>query len=235
MAVGELGHLGEERSARASDRNGTIPPGWRHNPTSLRRRALLAVLAAAGFGIALYLTLFQFDAWTTVWDPWFDSRTVLELTSPVPDALAGVLAYGTELLLLALGGRDRWRTLPWVCLALGAVLTGGAVVSIALIIIQPTVAGAWCTLCLVSAAISLLLFVLGIGEARAAWQAIRRSVARGWSFGDAFWGRAAVAREPSPAPAPVPVSGGSHGRGWLPVAFMVGAALLLLARRDRRP
>ncbi len=239
MAVEERRHPGEERSARAGNRERAIPPGWHHNPTSLRRRALLAVLAACGLCIALYLTLFQFDAWTTVWDPWFDSRTVLDLTSPVPDALAGVLAYGAELLLLALGGRDRWRTLPWVCLALGAVLSGGAVVSIALIVIQPTVAGAWCTLCLVSAAISLILFVFGIGEARAAWQAIRRSVARGWSFGDAFWGRAAIACEPAsahaPAPAPSRVPPGSHGRAWLPVAFVVGAALVLLARRDRSP
>jgi uncharacterized membrane protein len=118
---------------------------------------------------------------------------VLDLTHPVPDALAGVLAYGAELVLLALGGRDRWRTLPWVCLALGAVLTTGAIVSIALIVVQPTIAGAWCTLCLASAVISLVLFALGIGEARAAGQEIRRARAGGWSLGDAFWGRAAVA------------------------------------------
>lgn len=169
-----------------------VPPGWSHNPTSPSRRGLLAVLAGAGFLVALYLTLYQWDAWG-VWDPFFDSRTVLDLTHPVPDALAGVIAYGTELLLLALGGRDRWRSLPWVCLGLAAVLSAGAVVSIGLIIVQPTVAGDWCTLCLVSAALSLALFALGIGEGRAAWQHIRRAVEQGVSFGDAFWGRAASA------------------------------------------
>jgi hypothetical protein len=124
-----------------------------------------------------------------VWDPFFDATTVLDLTQPVPDALAGVAAYGVELVLLALGGRDRWQRLPWVCLALGAVLSIGAVTSIALIIVQPTVAGGWCTLCLLSAAISLALFCLGIGEARAAWQHVRRELARGTALGDAVWGR----------------------------------------------
>jgi len=83
-------------------------------------------------------------------------------------ALAGALAYGAELLLLGLAGRDRWRSLPWTCLALGAVLSTGAVVSIVLIVVQPTMAGTWCTLCLVSPGLSLALFALGIGEARAA-------------------------------------------------------------------
>lgn len=145
-----------------------------------------------GLAVASYLTLFQLGVLDEVWDPWFDSPTVLELTAPVPDAAAGVLAYGTELVLLGLGGRDRWRSLPWACLALGAVLTCGAAVSVALIIIQPAVARAWCALCLVSAALSLALFVLGIGEARAAWQHVRRARRSGESLGDAVWGRSLV-------------------------------------------
>jgi hypothetical protein len=171
--------------------NEAIPPGWNHNPTNWRRRALLAGLAFAGLVISFYLTLYQWDAWSNVWDPFFDSRKVLDLTHPVPDAFAGVLAYGSELLLLAVGGADRWRSLPWTCVVLGAILTGGVVVSIALIVIQATVVGSWCTLCLASAAISVALFALGIGEARAAWQHISRARRLGTSLGDAFWGRAA--------------------------------------------
>lgn len=167
---------------------GPIPPGFDSNPTSYRKRARLAVLAFAGLLVASYLTLYQWDAWP-VWDPFFDSTKVLDLTHPVPDALAGVAAYGSELLLLALGGRDRWQRLPWACLALAAILITGAVVSIALIIVQPTVAGGWCTLCLVSAALSLALFFLGIDEGRAAWQHVRRELARGTALGDAVWGR----------------------------------------------
>jgi Vitamin K epoxide reductase family len=170
-----------------------VPPGWDENPTAPARRALLAVLAACGLVVASYLTLFQIGAIGSVWDPFLDSRPVLELTDPVPDALAGVLAYATELVLLALGGADRWRSLPWACLALGAVLTAGAVTSIALIVIQPAVAGAWCTLCLVSAALSFALFALGIDEARAAWQHVRRARGSGASLVDAVGGRAAWA------------------------------------------
>jgi hypothetical protein len=158
------------------------------NPSSYRRRALLAGLAFAGLLVAAYLTLYQWDAWP-VWDPFFDATKVLDLTEPVPDALAGVAAYGAELLLLALGGEDRWQRLPWACLALGAVLVTGAVVSIALIILQPTVAGDWCTLCLASAAISLTLFFFGIDEPRAAWRHVREELARGTALGDAVWGR----------------------------------------------
>jgi uncharacterized membrane protein len=176
--------------ARRRQRRTPVPPGWERNPTSLGHRGLLAVLAFAGLVVALYLTLYQLRLYDTVWDPFFDSRKVLDLTWPVPDALAGVAAYGTELVLLAPGGADRWRSLPWACLALGAVLSIGAVVSIGLIIVQPTVAGAWCTLCLLSAALSLALFALGIGEARAAWQHVRSAVTRGASWGDAVWGRA---------------------------------------------
>lgn len=178
-------------AADAPSPSRAVPPGWEENPTSFSRRALLAALAGLGFVVALYLTLYQWRAWSNVWDPFFDSRKVLDLTAPVPDALAGVLAYGAELLLLALGGRDRWRSLPWACLALGAVLSTGAVVSIALIVVQPTVAGTWCTLCLVSAGLSLALFALGIGEARAAWQHVRRAREHGIALGDAVWGRAA--------------------------------------------
>src|SRR3954452_7728874 len=177
-------------AARRTERPTDVPPGWDHNPTSAGRRMLLAALAFAGLVVATYLTLYQFDLYATVWDPLADSEPVLDLTKPVPDALAGVAAYGTELLLLAVGGRDRWRSLPWACLALGLVLAIGAVVSVALIVIQPTVAGAWCTLCLVSAALSLALFALGIGEARAAWQHVRRARARGARLEDAVWGRA---------------------------------------------
>ncbi len=174
-----------------------VPPGWDHNPTSLGRRALLAALAGCGLLLALYLTLYQWDAWSDVWDPFFDSRTVLDLTHPVPDALAGVAAYGSELLLLALGGDDRWRSLPWACLSLGAVLALGGVVSIGLIIVQPTVAGDWCTLCLASAAISLALLALGFDEARAAWQHVTRARRQGVPLGDAVWGRAAWASRPA--------------------------------------
>lgn len=184
----------------ADDADPAVPPGWDHNPTSLARRAVLGALAFLGLAIATYLVLYQFRLYHSLWDP-FDAKKVVDATYPVPDAFAGVLAYGAELLLLALGGRDRWRSLPWACLALGAILATGVLVSLALIVVQPTVIGAWCGFCLLSALLSFVLFFLGVGEARAAWQHVRRARARGVSLGDAVWGRAAHAsggRAPSP-------------------------------------
>ena len=180
LVTGIQNHMGDAET----------PRGWSKNPTDYKHRARLGILAFVGFGIALYLTLYQFRAYDSVWDPFFDSKKVVDATYPIPDALAGVIAYGAELLLLALGGRDRWRRLPWACLALGAVLTGGVVVSVALIVIQPTLIGHWCTLCLGSALVSFALFALGIDEARAAWQYVSRARQAGIPLGDAVWGRA---------------------------------------------
>jgi len=115
----------------------SVPPGWDENPTRYGRRVLLAVLAFGGLLVAGYLSLFQLGVFDSAWDPFFDPRPVLELTEPLPDAVAGVLAYGAELVLLAIGGPERWRTAPWTCLA------------------------------------------LGIGEARAAYQQLRRATAAG--------------------------------------------------------
>lgn len=127
----------------------------------------MPALAAVGLGVAGYLTLVQVGALSSVSDPLFgsaSSRSVLDLTAPVPDAAAGVVAYGTELVLL-LARRTR--------VLLGLILIAGGATSVALILIQPTIAGSWCTLCLVSAAVSFALLGLGHAEARAALAALR--------------------------------------------------------------
>src|SRR5690242_9296696 len=96
----------------------SIPPGWHHNPTSRRHRAVLIALAALGFAIAAYLSLYQFRLYESVWDPIFGgshSKDVLDWTYPFPDAMLGVIAYATEVALLIPGRDDRWRTMPGVC------------------------------------------------------------------------------------------------------------------------
>ena len=128
----------------------------------------MLLLAVGGLLVAAYLTLVQLDVSIGAWDPIFgpaSTRQVLDLTRPVPDALAGVLAYATEVVLL-LTRRGR--------LLLGIVLCAGGLTSVALIIIQPAVVGAWCALCLASAALSLALLVLGRQEAADALTALRR-------------------------------------------------------------
>jgi hypothetical protein len=146
--------------ARRQDADGQ----WGSAPAPSR---LMVALAAAGLVIASYLTLAQVDV-VAAWDPIFgdhDTRAVLDLTHPVPDAAAGVLAYAAELALLL---ARRARAL------LGLILIAGAMTSVALIVIQPTVAEHWCALCLGSAAISLALLALGRAEAAAFLCALRR-------------------------------------------------------------
>jgi hypothetical protein len=130
------------------------------------RRYAVAVLAFAGLCIASYLTLYQVGVLDDVWEPFFGdgSRSVLDWTHPVPDAAAGVIAYAAEVVLSFVGDEDRVRTAPWAVLALGVVIVCGAVASIALLLIQPLAVGDWCTLCVCSAILSLVIFALAIDE-----------------------------------------------------------------------
>lgn len=166
------------------------PPGWNENPTAWPKRIRLIAVALAGLIVAGYLTLYQLGFLAVVWDPFFPngSPRVLHLLDPVPDAALGALAYGTEIVLSLIGDEDRWRTAPWTVLALGFVILMGAIVSVALVLIQPLVAGAWCTLCLVSAAVSFVVFALSINESRAAWQHLRWVRVSGDSVWKALWG-----------------------------------------------
>ena len=168
--------------------SGPIPPGWDENPTAWPKRLRLAALALVGLLVAGYLTLFQLGVFPGVWDPFFRSEAVLTLMEPFPDAALGVLAYGAEIVLSFVGGRDRWRTAPWTVLAFGVVILGGAVVSVLLMMIQPLFAGAWCTLCLASAAISLAIFGWGADEPLAALQHLKRVRDSGGPVWRALWG-----------------------------------------------
>lgn len=165
----------------------SIPPGFEKNPTAWPRRIVLAALALAGLCVSVYLTLFQVEVLQSVWDPFFRSPKVLEYLG-IPDAALGALAYGTEVVLTFIGGRSRWRTAPWTVLAFGVVILGGALVSLLLIGMQAFLVDAWCTLCLASAAISLAIFALGVGEPLAGLRHLLRVRAEGGSVWRALWG-----------------------------------------------
>ncbi len=149
-----------------------VPPGFDENPTTWARRVPIIVLAFAGLCVSVYLTLFQINVLGSVWDPFFHSPTVLEYLG-IPDAALGALAYGTEIILSLIGGRHKWRTMPWTVLAFGVVILSGALVSVLLILMQAFLVGAWCTLCLASAALSLAIFILGYREPLAGLRYLR--------------------------------------------------------------
>ncbi|MBV9359408.1 MAG: vitamin K epoxide reductase, partial [Chloroflexi bacterium] len=109
-------------------RAGGTPDGLRSNPCSVpaspsawSRRLPVVVLALIGCAIATYLTLYQWRVTTSVWDPFFGSHSSEAVLSspisrflPLPDATLGALAYLIEAIVTALGGRNRWRTSPWL-------------------------------------------------------------------------------------------------------------------------
>jgi hypothetical protein len=175
-------------------RTSSTPPGWTANPSSWRDRVPLIALALLGFAIAGYLTLFQLQVLGSVWDPFFGAGSITILRSsvsrllPIPDAALGALGYLVDAVAGTVGGSARWRTMPWIVLLFGLSVGPLGAASVVLVIAQPVVFGAWCTLCLASAAVSLAMIGPAMDEVLASLQYLRRTHDRGRSAWRAFWG-----------------------------------------------
>ncbi len=163
----------ESQKVKRDQVSGSAPPG-RQAPSSWRKRARVLVLAAAGFAVATYLTSYQLGLLGQVWDPIFgaasSSRVLhspLSAMLPVPDASVGALGYLMDLVLTSIGGSERWRTRPTIVLLLGAVTLVMGLVSLILVFSQLVVLRSPCTLCLASAALSILIFPLAWEEVAA--------------------------------------------------------------------
>lgn len=91
--------------------------------------------------------------------------------------------------------------MPWIVI-LFAVLVGPlGGISIALVIAQPVIESAWCTLCLATAAISILMISPAVDEALASLQYMKRVVDSGeGSWWQAFWGLRTPRRPPRRMP-----------------------------------
>ena len=174
----------------------SIPTGWSYNPSEWSQRLPVVGLAVVGFAIAVYLTLFQVGSLATVWDPFFGDGSRRILTSgvsrvlPVPDAALGAFGYLLDAVTGAIGGRDRWRTMPWIVVIFGLAVGPLGAVSILLVVLQPVLLDAWCALCLASAVISVLMIGPALDELLASLQHLARERARGTAFWRAFWGLA---------------------------------------------
>jgi uncharacterized membrane protein len=171
-----------------------VPPGWSYNPSSWSERLPLIGLALLGTVIAGYLALYQTGVLKSAWDPFFGRGTQVILHSPVsrilpiPDAALGAIGYLLDAVSGAVGGRDRWRTMPWIVVLFGIAVGPLGLVSILLVIIQPVPFRAWCTLCLASATISIAMIGPAMDELLASLQYLRRERQRGRTFWQAFWG-----------------------------------------------
>jgi hypothetical protein len=170
------------------------PPGWSYDPSAWGERIPIVVLATIGFLIAGYLALYQVGVFGSVFEPFFGRGSERILGSgvsrllPIPDAALGALGYLADAVSGLIGGRGRWRTMPWLVLLFGLFVGPFGAVSITLVIIQPVVYDSWCTLCLCSALISVLMIGPALDEVLASLQHLRSEARAGRSWWDALWG-----------------------------------------------
>jgi uncharacterized membrane protein len=135
------------------------------SPSRSRKRWAAALLALLGAAVSSWLAAYQLGLTGAPWDPLFDGGTERVLTSsfsrslPVPDAALGAVAYLAEVVALAWGGVDRYRTNPVAVLVYAGSAGAMAVAGIGLVLVQAFVVHAFCMLCLASAALSVLLVI----------------------------------------------------------------------------
>lgn len=190
----------------APERSAATPPGWSYNPSAWHERRWLVALAAIGSLAALVTGLSQVGVLPPLWDPFFGSassyavtHSVISRALPLPDGLLGVVGYLCDLVFGTIGGDDRWHSKPWAVLLFALTITGLGVVSLALTILQGALIGHWCTICIISAGVSLLVFGLGIGEALPTLQYLARTrYDRGWAGARQALMGAAGSKRPQP-------------------------------------
>ncbi|MHB9878356.1 NAD-dependent epimerase/dehydratase family protein [Pacificimonas sp. ICDLI1SI03] len=170
-----------------------VPPNWSFNPSAWTQRIPIIFLALIGLLVSRYLTGYQLDHVSGVWDPFFSglpgepakNGTEAVVTSsvseafPVPDAALGGYTYALEIVTGLVGSRARWRTMPWLVFLFGLMIAPLGIVSIAFVIIQPIVIGTWATLTLVGAAAMLIQIPYSLDELLATIQFIRRRAKAG--------------------------------------------------------
>ncbi|APZ92261.1 vitamin K epoxide reductase family protein [Fuerstiella marisgermanici] len=158
------------------DLNRHVPP-YHHNPSAWSQRIPICLLAFVAAGISAHLSLYQWGLIETVWDPVFgeDSDKVLKSSAAkkmyailgIHDAALGVLAYLGDAILGFAGSTRRWQYRPWLVILFGIDVIPLGIVSAILVVLQATVIGYWCFLCLVTAVISLILVYWAWDEVRA--------------------------------------------------------------------
>jgi hypothetical protein len=188
------------------------PPGWSYNPSDWFQRGPIIAMAFVGFFLSRYLAAYQLHHTIWPWDPFFGDGTKRVLESdvsrawPVSDAGLGAVSYIIEALSGFMGMRNRWRTMPWMVAMFGVLVVPLGIVSIVLVILQPVAVGAWCTLCLITAAAMLIMISPALDEVVASTQFLIAARREGKPFWRTFWtgGTLDVYRESLPPSQPPP-------------------------------
>jgi hypothetical protein len=173
------------------------PEPWEYNPSKWSQRVIIAVVATPAAVIAAYMGLYQWRLIDGVWDPIFGEQTRNVLDSDVshrmwrwflvPDAIMGAIAYLGDLIFALAGSTRRWQYRPWLVMIFGLDVIPLGIVSAVLVVLQGTVVGQWCTLCLVTAVISLVLVWLAYDEVWSCLIYLRRLWQRTHSWRILWW------------------------------------------------
>jgi hypothetical protein len=169
------------------------PPGWSYNPSDWMQRGPIIAMAFVGFFLSRYLAAYQLGHVPYPWDPFFGDGTRRVLDSevsrawPISDAGLGATSYLIEALSGFMGGRTRWRTMPWMVVMFGVLVVPVGIVSIVLVMLQPIAVGAWCALCLATAVAMLVMISPAVDEVVAMSQFLLGARREGKSFWRTFW------------------------------------------------
>ena len=175
-----------------------MPAGWTYSPSTYLQRLPIIALGAVGFLISRTLAAYQLGHIDHVWEPFFSGDAIRNGTEfiitsdvsrawPIADGGLGATTYMFEVLMGVMGGRARWRTMPWMVAAFGVVVVPLGVVSIYFIIIQPIVIGTYCSLCLLAALAMLIMIPYSLDELVAMGQFLVQSHRRGAPFWRTFF------------------------------------------------
>lgn len=215
-------------SHRALAADDDRPLGWTYSPSAFTQRLPIIGLAFVGLFISRYLTAYQLGHIDGLWDPFFGPGSGGAITPagagagapegarngseavvsswvsrgfPIPDAGLGAFAYALDILAGAVGDRRRWRTMPWMVILFGLLIIPLGAVSVSFIMIQPPLIGALCTLCIVQAAVTVILIPYSIDEVLASCQYLYRATKAGEPFFKTlFVGGPALGEDQEPHP-----------------------------------
>ncbi|HYK82763.1 MAG TPA: vitamin K epoxide reductase family protein [Gemmatimonadales bacterium] len=136
----------------------------------MNRQQGIAVLALAGFFVALYLYLYKIGVYgalqcgTGACETVQASRYAALLGHPV--ALYGVLGYAALFVVSVLALQPAFAARRWPALALALLATPGWGFTLYLTYLELFVIHAWCRWCAASAAIMTLIFVASLAGLR---------------------------------------------------------------------
>lgn len=78
--------------------------------------------------------------------------------------------------------------MPWIVVLFGVAVGPLGMISVMLVVFQPVLFSAWCTLCLVTAVISVVMIGPAMDEVLASLQYLKRIKESGRSLWRGFWG-----------------------------------------------